>query len=172
VVSEESRNQPSNQSFAEFVRQSDPYSPQEQPEKRIIEFVGRVFRAQDDGAFTMSVLPETRGVGRVIEVRVEDVLHHEVVFEDSSGRKTVKVRLPEDAPVRILVQASQLLASPSAPPVAKQDVKPDPIKPHDVAVAAPKQDPIKPSDIIKQQEWPTSSPTGRRRRARSASASC
>ena len=132
-MSEESRDQPSNHSFAEFVRQSDAYSPEEQPEKRVIEFVGRVFRAEGDQGFTMSVLPETRGVGRVIEARVDDVLHHEVVFEDSSGRKTVKVRLPEDAPVKILVQASQLLAVATAPPVSKQDVKPDPIKQEDLA---------------------------------------
>src|SRR5882672_4781003 len=129
----------SNQSFAELVGQSGTYSPQQEPEKRVVELVGRVFRADDPSMFTMALASEGRGPGRAIEAKVADVLHHEVAFEDSAGRKTLKVRLPEDAPVKMLVSAADLLASPTAPPVSKQDVKPDPIKHQDPKHFDPKQ---------------------------------
>src|SRR5947209_4390955 len=87
---------PSNQSFRDLVSQSGPFTPREGSEKRIVEFVGRVYSAAAEGAFTMALLPGADGVERIIEANVADVVHHETAFEDSSGRKTLKVRLPED----------------------------------------------------------------------------
>src|SRR5262249_58982900 len=79
--------------FADVVKESDAYSGPPQPEKRIVEFVGRVFRGDDDSTFLMALAPGDR----LIEANVADVVHHDVAFEDSSGRKTLRVRLPEDA---------------------------------------------------------------------------
>src|SRR5580704_15091618 len=159
-MSDEPEHPAPKQSFADFVGQSDKHSPNE-PEKRIVELVGRVHRGDDPSTFTMALAPDGRGgAGRVIEAKVADVVHHEVAFEDSAGRKTVKVRLPEDAPVKVLQSASNLLASPTAPAVTKQDVKPDPIKQQDPIGPKhdPKPDPIKQQDPIAPKHDPKTDP--------------
>ena len=159
-MSDEPEHPAPKQSFADFVGQSDKHSPNE-PEKRIVELVGRVFRGDDPSTFTMALAPDGRGgAGRVIEGKVADVVHHEVAFEDSTGRKTMKVRLPEDAPVKLLQNASNLLASPTAPAVTKQDVKPDPIKQQDPIGPKhdPKPDPIKQQDPIAPKHDPKTDP--------------
>ena len=159
-MSDEPEHPAPKQSFADFVGQSDKHSPNE-PEKRIVELVGRVFRGDDPSTFTMALAPDGRGgAGRVIEGKVADVVHHEVAFEDSTGRKTMKVRLPEDAPVKLLQSASNLLASPTAPAVTKQDVKPDPIKQQDPIGPKhdPKPDPIKQQDPIAPKHDPKTDP--------------
>src|ERR1043165_7885740 len=113
---------PSKESFAQVIGKSGRYQVQEaEPEKRVVEFVGRVYRAADAGSFTMALASVVRGVDRLIEANVADVVEHEVAFEDSSGRKTMKVRLPEDAEIRMVLKASQLLASPTT---SKQDAAP------------------------------------------------
>src|SRR5580704_12089569 len=133
-------------SFADVVAESAAHSGAPEPDKRIVEFVGRVYRGDDDSTFLMALIPGDR----LIEANVADVVHHDVAFEDSAGRKTLRVRLPEDAPVKMRLRASQLLASPTAPPVNKQDVKPDPIKQQDPIKHDPiKQDPIKQHDPVK-----------------------
>jgi len=136
-------------SFADVVKESAPYSSPAEPEKRIVEFVGRVFRTDDDSTFLIALIPDAQRTDRVIEGNVADVLHHDMAFEDSAGRKTMRVRMPEDAPVKMLLRASQLLSQEAAPPVTKQDVKPDPIKHQD---PIKQQDPIKHQDPIKQQD--------------------
>src|SRR5690348_2825263 len=146
-MSDEAEQGGPNQSFADLVSNSEAFSARDIPPKRIVEFVGRVYRA-GEGAFTMALLPDSDGLQRVIEANVADVVHHEVVFEDSSGRKTLKVRLPEDAPIKLILQAAHLSGGPNAPAVAKQDVKPDPIKQHD---PIKQQDPVK-HDPVKQQD--------------------
>ena len=97
-MSDETGRASPSQSFVDLVAQSGPFLPHESPEKRTVEFVGRVYSAAAEGTFTMALLPGADRVERVIEASVADVVHHEIAFEDTSGRKTLKVRMPEDAP--------------------------------------------------------------------------
>src|SRR3954464_2798712 len=85
---------PSKESCAQVIGNRGEYQVEAEPEKRVVEFVGRVYRAAHDGTFTMALASDVRGVDRLIEPNVADVVEHEVAFEDSSGRKTMKVRLP------------------------------------------------------------------------------
>jgi len=152
MMSNGDKDESGNSSFAEFLKDCGPYSRDEPPEQRIVEMVGRVFANDDDASFLLVLLPDAQGTTRLIEAKVEDVLRHEIAFEDSAGRKTAKVRLPEDATVKLLLRASELLSSPTAPPVAKQDPKPDPIKQQDPIGPKPdpKPDPIGPKPDPKQ----------------------
>src|SRR5262245_63093277 len=120
-MSDTSGNNPAN--FTDVVAESGPFSPEEGPEKRIVEFVGRVFSGSIADTFTMSLLPDASGVARVIEANSADVVGYDVAFEDSAGRRTYKVRVPEDATVKVLMQAVQVSGRPNAAAIAKPDVK-------------------------------------------------
>ena len=90
-MAEDDTGQESGRDFRKFIEGAEPRGPDELPERRIVEFVGRVFKSETPDTFEMAFTSPETGDERVIEARVEDVTRYEVAFEDSSGRKTCKV---------------------------------------------------------------------------------
>ncbi len=159
---------PSTPSFADIVAQSGPFDPNATPATPTVELMGRAFSSDQPDRFVFALTPGVDGIERVVEANVADVVSHETVFEDSSGRKTLKVRLPPDAPMKMQVTAAQLALPPSPPQPKPQDPSKtdphpksdpikvqDPIKQHD---PAPKHDPVKQHDPIKGDPTPKHDP--------------
>jgi hypothetical protein len=144
-----------DQTFGEFVGGSGKMPDSGGAVPRSVDLVGEVFAGEDDSTFLIRM--SLSGAGDyVIEGRIDDVSAFEIAFEDSAGRKTTRVRVPETATVKIVMSAAQMsgVAQRTAEPEgAQQGIgKPDTIKQLDPIKqqdpVGPKPDPIKQFDPI------------------------
>jgi hypothetical protein len=99
---------PGDPRFREAVAGSELFTSPSAPAEPWVEFVGRVHKTADAGKGVL-LLPARNEWGELaLEFDLDDVLSSELLFEDSSGRRTYRVRLPSHSAARLLFQAGDL----------------------------------------------------------------
>ena len=89
--------------FENVINSSEVFSKREFPEKGIVEFIGRVQKSDEKGKFILRILSGVPGFEHILEMDVRDVKEYESIFEDSAGRKTFRIRLPQDALIKLIL---------------------------------------------------------------------
>jgi hypothetical protein len=95
-------------SFGGLVEGSELFSPPEAASDSQVELVGRVVRLEEEDKFLLLV-PSGETWGELaVEIKLEQVLHSELLFEDSAGRQTCRVRIPAGTVVKLVFRATEL----------------------------------------------------------------
>ncbi len=92
--------------FAEVVKNAETFTGEVPKTKLSVEFTGNILKSAEKGKFILQLPGGYPGGGQCMEMNIDDIEDHDLVFEDSAGRKTYKVRLPEDAEIKVLGPAA------------------------------------------------------------------
>jgi hypothetical protein len=151
-------SRPGDPQFREAVAGSELFTPPSAPGETWVEFIGRVHKTADAGKGVLLIPARNEWGELALEIDLDDVLAAELLFEDSSGRRTYRVRLPSQSAARLLFHAADLArrmlveSEPAAPaepiPPWRYDLARQPAPAAYPQAVAPQQAPYPPAPQV------------------------
>ena len=96
------------QPFDEIVARAEFYTAATPQAPNLMEITGRVEQSKEKGKFILAVPTGIPNSDQILEMDIQDVKDYEMIFEDSTGHKTYRLRVPQDAPIKFTVTSAQL----------------------------------------------------------------
>lgn len=90
------------------LEHTEVFTPPDVGGKPPVTLTGRIANCENKRKFVLVMPARNDSANLALEIDLHDVLEEELVFQDSAGRKSYRVRVPANAVVKAIIRAADV----------------------------------------------------------------